>query len=199
MITKMNDYSSQVILSLLKKKGFELGPGLNDVQLHEVESAFKAKIPDSYRGLLKAGVPLGEGFPDWSNPQKVAEETQKTLQDIFKFDIQNNEYWIEEFGVKPNTNKLATVRALEVISTWQPLFPVYGHRFITSRPIDKAPVISIYQPTDAIIYGANLHEYFLNEFDNEHEFYVSEIQHEIPDWGRALVASGPAQGHRNEP
>jgi hypothetical protein len=44
------------------------------------------------------------------------------------------------------------------------LIPIYSHRYIPEKPNESGnPILSVYQ-TDIIYYGANLLEYFENEF-----------------------------------
>jgi hypothetical protein len=182
----MNSEHSTQIFSNVKKAGFKIGRMLTNEELKDIESAFNAKLPEDYKELLSKGGPTGKGFPDWKHPKKEAKKTWKWIDDAFSFDIQNSGYWQEEFGRRPNSNSKAVKQALKVIHTWPPLFPVYGHRFIPSSPESPGnPVISLYQAVDSIIYGANLNEYFSNEFG---EATKSIVRHDsdIPNWGKAL-------------
>jgi hypothetical protein len=59
------------------------------------------------------------------------------------------------------------------------LIPLYGHRFLPETPGEAGnPVFSMHG-FDTIYYGANLTEYFRNEFDGKHE--IGTTRH-IPFW-----------------
>ena len=183
----MIDGSSQKILNLLIENGIEVQPGLNEKDFKRIESAFKAKLPEDYKKFLSCGVPTGKGFPDWSHPRREARNIQKWIDEMFRFDIEENNYWLDEFGIKPSNRRKATRRALRIIRKWPTLLPVYSHRFIPSEPAQSdSPVISLHQATDSIIYGANLKEYFINEFNNGKEVHITRSITSIPYWSKAL-------------
>lgn len=183
----MIDDNPSMMLQLLKDKGYIIAPGLTDKDFTRIESAFKAKLPDDYRKLLKAGVPVGEKFPDWSNPKKEAKKTWRWIDNSFRFDIAKNDYWFEEFGEKPSNVRKATKKALQVVHEWPPFFPIYSHRFMSSSPGESGnPVVSLYQAVDSIIYGANIEEYFVNEFDDKKKYHISRSVETIPHWSEAL-------------
>jgi len=183
----MAEVNTERIFQLLRNKGFTVNPGLTDKDIIRIESAFKTKMPEDYKSLLKAGVPSGEGFPDWSNPKKEAKSTWKWIDKAFEFDIKNSEYWFEEFGDKPVDTKRAVKRALKSIHKWPPFFPVFSHRFMASAPGNAGnPVVSLYQAVDSIIYGANIEEYFANEFDSERKTSISQYVVNIPHWSAAF-------------
>ena len=52
------------------------------------------------------------------------------------------------------------------------IIPIYSHRYVISDNNVEYPVISIHQ-TDVIYYGANLLEYFENEFNKTYN--ISKI------------------------
>jgi len=183
----MIDDSSQKILNLLIENGIEVKPGLKEKDFKHIESAFKAKLPEDYKKFLNHGVPTGKGFPDWYHPKKEAKNTRKWIDRAFRFDIEENNYWLDEFGIKPSQSREATRRALKIIRKWPTLFPVYSHRFIPSDPAKSDnPVISLHQVTDSIIYGANLEEYFMNEFKKDNDVHIKRTNTSIPYWGDAL-------------
>jgi hypothetical protein len=108
-------------------------------------------------------------FPDWRNPQKEVERCWDWIErHVFKFDIENADYWSKQFGEKPQDLEKAAQQALEVVRTWPPLFPIFSHRFICSAPHKAGnPVLSVWQATDTVPYGANLLDYLDREFKLE--------------------------------
>jgi hypothetical protein len=195
------------IFEVLKTRGYGVEQGLNDEELQAVEKAFNAPLPPDLKLLLRAGVvneaPSVEKpksisnfyFPKWRSPQEEAERCQDWIEKhVFGHDIRNAGYWSEQFGNKPNSIDDAIKQAVHVIRTWPPLFPVFGHRFICSAPNKEGnPVLSIWQATDSIPYGANLLDYMDREFTlelgiaKENPYGVAVLDPEpVPFWSEAF-------------
>jgi hypothetical protein len=153
------------IIEGLRSQGIPIAPGLTDEEVSAVEEAFHALMPIDLRVLLQTGMPEGDSFTNWRDPEGSAAWSRNHVEGAFLFDIQQNEYWSDLFGEKPTSIKAAMDRALEFIRKWPPLFPIYSHRFMPSEPHETGmPVWSVYQPVDTIIYGVDIIDYFNNEF-----------------------------------
>ncbi len=180
------------ILKVLESKGYKIDPGLDDAEIDAVESAFKAPLPPDFKILLKTGViqkapSQRDGvLPDWRNPEKEVLSRKEWIENAFSFDIENNNYWNGLFGNKPTNINEAIKKALDIISTWPMLYPIFSHRFISSEP-NKAgnPVFSVWQAGDSVYYGANLIDYFNKEFDLGLE-NSKEKPEPVPIWGYAF-------------
>lgn len=80
------------------------------------------------------------------------------------FDIENNDFWLREWGDRPASSNERAEVASAAVSHAPKLIPLISHRYIPTEPSESGnPVFSIYQ-TDIIYYGANLTHYFENEF-----------------------------------
>lgn len=175
-----------LIFKLLRKKGISIGKGLDIRLMDEAERNLGFKFPGDLKDLLLSGVPIGERFPKWNDDiESEIVKTKDFIKQAFLFDVTSNGFWHETFGPKPNNIEEAAGQLEENIHKVPMLLPVYGHRFLPTVPSRvNNPVISMVQPTDIIIYGENLKQYFINEFGNEKQrnFAVS-TQTAIPFWG----------------
>jgi hypothetical protein len=80
------------------------------------------------------------------------------------FDVENNTFWPESWGPRPDDASRALEVAREQFVAWPKLVPLYSHRYLPAAPSAVgAPVFSVYQ-TDVIYYGANLVDYIHAEF-----------------------------------
>ena len=80
------------------------------------------------------------------------------------FDIENNVFWIDEWGTRPDNISDAIEVARKHVVGAPKLIPVYSHRYIPTDPCAAGnPVFSV-QQTDIIYYGQNLWDYIEQEF-----------------------------------
>jgi hypothetical protein len=196
----MNDDLSLDILTVLIAKlesvGVEFADGLSESRLIEIEESLESKIPQDLRSLLAIKLPISfngdQKFPRWDKEiKKELVDSRDVIEKSFQFDIKNNGYWSEElFGKRPASLDDAWKKAVKEIKDWPPLIRIYGHRYMPTAPRESGnPVISFWQPSDSVIYGANLVDYFQKEFKiSMQEVLVTGNDKlvSIPKWGEAL-------------
>jgi hypothetical protein len=187
MLSNEFDDDIRTTLELLGQNGVVFEPGLSDVEVERVEATFGFRFPPDLRAFLQTEMPIrveskwGEGvfpswrskwaegvFPNWRNGDQA--ELQGKLDWPFEglaFDIEHNDFWLEEWKPKP-TNLADTVKiARKHVDAAPRLIPICSHRYLPADPqLAGNPVFSVYQ-TDIIIYGRNLWDYFKHEFDQE--------------------------------
>ena len=149
------------------KLGIRLDPGLSDSEISAVESKYKFVFPPDLRQLLQFGLPIGNRFVDWRNgkPEEIQERMEWPYEGIC-FDIENNNFWLDEWGEKPVNLDDRFMIAKRYINSAPILIPIYSHRYIPDSPNETGnPIFSVYQ-TDIIVYGSTLESYLKNEFGN---------------------------------
>ncbi len=102
------------------------------------------------------------------------------------FDIEYNDFWMQEWGLRPpelaDCFKLARAQLAKVPT----LIPVHGHRYIPSEPqCSGNPVFSVVQ-TDIIYYGSDLARYFYNEFEVPLPEWAAKEERSIRFWDKLL-------------
>lgn len=167
----MNRDEIERIFSRLQSLNCTISTGLNEKEILQITSLIKCAIPVDYFELLRMGVPLGrvngEEFPNWHEYSNVLDAVQEYINDAFTFDVKENSYWHKAFGEKLTDIDTATEVAVRKVSEWPPLLPIFGHRFVPTKFTgEHAPVISLYQPTDTIMYAHSIVEYFNVEFND---------------------------------
>lgn len=81
------------------------------------------------------------------------------------FDVENNQFWMREWGEKPDNLEEALYIAKRYVFRAPILIPIFSHRYIPSEPeMAGNPVYSVYQ-TDIIFYGYDIPSYLNNEFN----------------------------------
>lgn len=160
--------------------------GLDDGQIANIEDEWGLRFPPDYRLFLSHLHALDRPMRFWDQVSP-AEPTKRLPRDVpafcnwlieadcvcdrydfvvegLQFDVENANLWRPSWGACPSTVEERAQRVREVVAQAPKLIPVFSHRFLLAQPCRASnPVFSIYQ-SDIIIYGADLHDYFLNEF-----------------------------------
>src|SRR5260221_1956159 len=150
----MNPDKCLDIIGLVKGRGIDFVPGLTDAEVVRVERKFTFRFPPDLRAFLQTGVPRGEQFPDWrsGNQAKLRDWLDIPRQGMF-FDIERNNFWLNEWGPRPESIQEALQFADRLLAAAPRLIPIYAHRMMPDDPLlDGNPVFSMHQ-TDIIYYG----------------------------------------------
>jgi hypothetical protein len=173
----------QVWSSTLRQRGIPLQPGLSDEEVSIIEEKYGFRFSPDLRTLLQHSLPAGEGFPNWRNGPEA--ELRKRLSwplDGLLFDVEHNAVWLRSWGLKPPTPEEAFEQIRHRVGDAPTLVPVYGHRYIPTRPhLSGNPVLSVWQ-TDIICYGNDLADYFRNEFQVLQPEQTTNVPRPVEFW-----------------
>lgn len=174
-----------------EKAGIIFETGLSFHEVAQIEEKYEFKFPKDYLELLMTGLPISDGFINWrtATESKIIKKLSWPLQGIC-FDIENNDFWLHEWGQRPELLIDRFTIAKKAIEKAPKLIPIYGHRYIPDRPAEiDNPIFSVYQ-TDIIYYGRNLNEYLENEFGKnifgQSRFQITEPIRIIPFWSKLV-------------
>jgi len=147
----MHNDQMQELADLLFDKRMPFKKGLTDKQINDVQEFYNIKFPPDLRELLMCFCPV---FCDWSNYSEAnIQLLKKRLRWPIKgilFDVENNDFWMECWGIKPDHMKTALEIAEENLATVPPLIPICGHRYIPSNPCEAGnPIYSVKGYDDA--------------------------------------------------
>lgn len=158
------------IIGNLKKAGVDFEKGLSELELAEIEKVFQIRFPPDPKLFYQTEFPISDRFVNWRVGLESKEELNK-IQDRINwpwegmvFDIENNSFWVKDWGNKPENLDEKILIARKQFETYPKLIPIYSHRYIPESPNEIGnPIFSVYQ-MDIIYYGLNLETYFENEF-----------------------------------
>jgi transcriptional regulator with XRE-family HTH domain/ribosomal protein S18 acetylase RimI-like enzyme len=193
---KPDEYFSEIakekyneILGMLKKKKYDILPGMASGQISTVERAYGFNFPTSLADFYSCGVPMPKSsisdFPDWWNfdPQNVS-DIKKRISDPMENLVEEVKegFWINAWGERPENDEDAFAIFKSHAEKAPKLIPIYSHRYIpVIEGVDDPPVISAVGQ-DIIYYGCNLSNYMKNEFVG----FTEPIDHgkiiRIPFW-----------------
>jgi len=164
------DDKMKLLIQLLKDKGIQFVKGLTNEELIIIEADFDVRFPPDLEILLCSALPVSKGFIDWRKALSSREYEDEVLEcfnwpfEGMLFDIQNNAFWNEHWGEKPDDFEQQKEIAEKNFKKYPKLIPIYSHRYIPSTPHEAGnPIFSVYQ-MDIIYYGFDLTTYFRNEF-----------------------------------
>src|SRR5262245_44759488 len=161
----MDDAYIARVLEALSASGIQIEPGLRDEELARVEAMLSCRFPPDLCALLRAGLPVSKGFPDWRSGSN--EDLRWLIDgpaDGIAFDVEVNAYWRDDWGARPADPEQAVAYARAQIAKAPALLPIFGHRFIPVEPGEAGnPVFSVAQ-TDVIVYGNDLADFLAVEF-----------------------------------
>lgn len=182
------------LISKLQEKGVLFSKGLTEEEIQKIKEIFGIVFPPDLMLFLKTKLPISEGFAQWRyaiNGEKGRKDMNVLLRAPLEgilFDVQYNEFWMKEWGRCPKRISERKEIAKEKYKDFPQLIPIYSHRYLVGEPEESMnPVLSVYQ-TDIIYYGANLFDYFANEFsyDLEKEMDFGEEIKPIKTWSEIV-------------
>ena len=166
----MNQKQVNRIIKLLKEKDISFDSGLTDIEIEKIKHVFGIIFPTDLRLFLQTELPISSSFMHWryglyndKAKQEIVNRLKWPLKGML-FDIKNNSFWVDKWGMKPIDFKDQMKIAINELSKQPTLIPIYSHRYLSSEPNEAGnPVFSVYQ-MDIIHYGNDLIDYFTNEF-----------------------------------
>jgi hypothetical protein len=164
--------SLTTVLEAMQKKGVPFESGLASSEIETIENRYGFRFPPDLRQFLSAGLPVGDDFPNWRTGEIKRGPDSRSIVDMLDwptegicFDIQNNGFWMQDWGPKPDALDDAFQVARSIVKQAPPLVPVFSHRFLPAEPLAAGnPVLSVYQ-TDIIYYSADLASYWIRQFE----------------------------------
>ncbi|CAH9148147.1 unnamed protein product [Cuscuta epithymum] len=123
------------IIDHLKSVDIPVEEGLSDVEFSAVESNLDFTFPPDLRSILREGLPVGPGFPNWRSASPQQLEIQTNLPILgFCNEVSRRGFWIDSWGNRPEDDDEAVISAKEILRKAPVLVPIYRHFYIPSAP-----------------------------------------------------------------
>lgn len=156
--------------------------GYTQSDLDAAQEHFGLRFPPDLIELLLERRPI-EGW-DWRTDKAGIRLALKRPLEGLLFDVEHNDLWWPEWGDQPESADERAEVVTGVVKAAPRLIPLIAHRYIPETPCESGnPVFSVMQ-SDIIYYGANLAEYFANEFGGTYQ--VGSVRH-IPFWSEMVA------------
>ncbi|MBW8743182.1 MAG: hypothetical protein JF628_02325 [Sphingomonas sp.] len=155
---------------------YSWSPGYTQRELDEAQERYGLRFPPDLVALLLERQP--EPGYDWRGERVRIRRMLKWPLERLLYDVERG-FWWPDWGDCPGRSEERKEIIEGALLSAPRLIPLIGHRFIPEEPNGKDnPVFSMHG-FDTIYYGANLAQYFRNEFEGMHE--IGPTRH-IPFW-----------------
>jgi hypothetical protein len=136
-------------------------PGYTQAELDAAQERHQLSFPPDLVDLFLERRPA-EGY-NWAGDDGRITKMLRWPLDMLLLDVDHGSWWVD-WGDRPQSVEERHEIVRSVLGHAPRLIPVLGHRFIPETPQAAGnPVFSMHG-FDTIYYGANLDEYFTNEF-----------------------------------
>lgn len=136
--------------------------GYTSSELDAAQERYDLRFPPDLIDLFLEKQPV-RGY-DWRDEDERIREMLNFPFEMLQFDLENNGLWWPEWGDRPPTTEGRSSVLRAELAKAPKLIPLLGHRFIPEEPCRSGNPIFSMHGEDTIYYGANLNEYFDNEF-----------------------------------
>ncbi|MGA5700148.1 hypothetical protein [Peterkaempfera bronchialis] len=167
----------------------EIAPGLDEAELAGVERRWGFRFAPEHRTLLSAGLPLGDGWPDWrsGDPDRLAARLAWPVEGVLS-EVGPTSFWVPAWGPRPGDDAEAEAAIRLLLAGAPAMVPVFGHRYLPADPeVTGYPVLSMYG-VDVIHYGLDLLDYLYREF-GVGEPAEDRLPLRVPFWSDVIDAA----------
>ena len=173
---------------MLIEKKIKISNGMSEKEIKKVEKIYQIVFPKDYKEILK------EFVLDCNNWRDISEKNISYLKDKINapiegiiFDIENNGFWMNEFGNKPKNIQERVNIFLKYIekNNIPKLIPILNNTYMICDENSEYPIVSVIQK-DIIILSNNLINYFEQKLNisKQNELYFRNIK--IPFWSNII-------------
>lgn len=161
--------------------------GYSQGELDDAQARYGLTFPPDLLALLLERRPI-QGY-DWRSDDEQIRAMLKWPLEGLLFDVDNNDLWWPEWGLRPDTQKARAEVVAAVVAHAPKLIPLVSHRYLPAEPNEAGnPVFSVYQ-SDVIYYGADLVDYFDREFGDPNR-PLPHTAKRIPFWSDLVERNG---------
>lgn len=154
---------AKAVVDQLRASGVPLDEGLSDAEFSAIEGSYGLEFPSDLRAILREGLPLGAGFPNWrsSSPEQLRGLLRLPASAIL-IEVSRGSFWCQAaWGPRPEGLAEAVSVAKGVMDAAPPLVPIYGHFYMPSRPNLPGNPVFFVRGGEVRCSGYDLTDFFL--------------------------------------
>ncbi|XXG48930.1 hypothetical protein AAC387_Pa02g3250 [Persea americana] len=123
------------LIDHLKACKIPVSDGLSDDEFASIEAEFGFVFPPDLRSILREGLPVGAGFPNWrsSSHQQLENLVNLPISGLCN-EVSKGNFWCRSWGSRPKSEREALVLAKRLLARSPVLVPIYRHCYIPARP-----------------------------------------------------------------
>lgn len=126
---------AKTLIYHLKSSNIPIIDGLSNSEFTSIETTFGFSFPPDLRSILREGIPVGPGFPNWrsSSPQQLHILLNLPSFGLLK-QVSQGKFWSHSWGTRPDDTNEALALAKQSLNKAPVLVPIYRNFYIPSRP-----------------------------------------------------------------
>ncbi|XP_038982931.1 uncharacterized protein LOC103707656 [Phoenix dactylifera] len=156
---------AKAVIDHLRASGVAVDVGLDDYEIAAIEATYGFAFPPDLRSILREGLPVGSGFPNWryASPQQLEILLRLPVSGLLH-DVSRKGFWCAAWGSKPIAGGDESAAAARGILERAPaLVPIYRHFYIPSVPNLAGNPVFYVRGCDVRCAGFDLADFFQRE------------------------------------
>ncbi|KAL1824198.1 hypothetical protein ACET3Z_010976 [Daucus carota] len=127
-------YAKNLIDTLINSN-VQVTHGLTDSEFSCIESTYGFTFPPDLRSILREGLPVDVGFPNWrsSSTQQLQILVDLPVLNLCR-QVSRREFWFDSWGIRPGDDDEAVDLAKGMLRNAPVLVPIYRHCYIPASP-----------------------------------------------------------------
>ncbi|XP_074567791.1 uncharacterized protein LOC141824405 [Curcuma longa] len=152
---------AKYLVAHLRASGVPVAPGLSEAEFAAVESTYAFTFSPDLRNVLREGLPVGPGFPNWrsASPQQLRLLLGLPADALLR-EIVVGGIWPRAWGPRPRDRAVAEAVAKEELLKAPRLVPVYRNFYLPSTPCLPGNPVFYVRGSDVRPAGLDLSDFF---------------------------------------
>lgn len=152
---------AKYLVAHLRASGVPVAPGLSEAELSALESSYAFTFSPDLRNVLREGLPVGPGFPNWrsASPQQLRLLLDLPADALLR-EIVASSIWPRAWGPRPRDGAVADAVAKEALLKAPRLVPVYRNFYLPAAPYLAGNPVFYVRAGDVRLAGLDLSDFF---------------------------------------
>nr|XP_010939469.3 uncharacterized protein LOC105058285 [Elaeis guineensis] len=153
---------AKAVIDHLRASGVAIAGGLDDSEFLAIKTTYGFDFPPDLRSILREGLPIGSGFPNWrfASPQQLEILLRLPVSGLLH-EVSRKDFWCTAWGSKPTGDE--TVAATRILERAPVLVPIYRQFYIPSVPSLAGNPVFYVRGGDVRCAGFDLADFFQRE------------------------------------
>ncbi|KAG1366690.1 hypothetical protein COCNU_13G004800 [Cocos nucifera] len=153
---------AKAVIDHLRASGVAIVGGLDDSEFAAIKTTYGFDFPPDLRSILREGLPIGSGFPNWrsASPQQLEILLRLPVSGLLH-EVSNKGFWCAAWGSRPAGDK--SVVAMGILEKAPVLVPIYRQFYIPSVPNLSGNPVFYVRGGDVRSAGLDLADFFQRE------------------------------------
>lgn len=156
---------AKAVIDHLRASAVTVVGGLDDSEFAAIETTYGFAFPPDLRSILREGLPVGSGFPNWRSaaPQELEILLRVPVSGLL-YEVSRKGFWCTAWGFKPTAGgDEAAAKARAILDRAPTLLPIYRHFYIPSIPNLAGNPVFYVRGGDVRCAGFDLADFFQRE------------------------------------